>query len=121
MAPALRQAEPFRREAERRALSEHQPREARGHLRTQRHAVAGLRHEVVHLLGDLLPPFAEVELLGLQHRRVVLLEAEPRADLTEHSEQVVPGAHLLRGEVATALDGVGGDAGGGGLLFALFG
>ena len=59
--------------------------------------------EVVQLLGDLLARFAHVELLGLEHRGVELLEPERSRDVPEVPEEPVADAHLLRREIARSL------------------
>lgn len=58
--------------------------------------------EIVQLARDLLAGLPDEELLGLEHRRVKLLEAEQPADGLELVEQPVFEAKVVRSKVSRA-------------------
>ena len=91
------------------AEREDHARERGRHLGAERHVLAVLVDEVVHLLGDLLAALALVELLVLEHRRVVLLEREAAGRRAEVAEEPGLQPHLLGEEVARARGRLGVD------------
>ena len=80
----------------------HHASQRRRHLRSQSDGPPAFVLEVVELADDLLALLARVQLLTLEHRRVVLLEAVRTRSSMEVAEQPVAHAHLIRIEVARA-------------------
>mmetsp|Transcript_16892 Transcript_16892/g.53955 ORF Transcript_16892/g.53955 Transcript_16892/m.53955 type:complete len:639 (+) Transcript_16892:116-2032(+) len=109
--PALRDGEPLQRQLGGHLTSldahqaEHHPRERGRHLGPQGHSHPVLVLEVVHLLRDLLGRVAGLELvdvLGLEHGSVVLLEPIQGCCLPELVIEPALLPHVLREEVTRA-------------------
>ena len=103
VSPALPDREPLRRQRQRLALLQNQPRERRRQLRPQRHPAIALIRKVIQLRRDLFPSLPREQFLALQHRRVELVEPENLRALSKVSKQPRPLSHLLRREISRPL------------------